>query len=138
MNYFILQKYVLPILFFTEDAKARKMSTVTIAAICAVCAAAAILLCLAFIIWRKMRRRILRDARIVHINNDVARLEAVKPPNATTVTSIDLATLEKATQKFSERNKIGEGAFGVVYEVRKQLIKFHLFTLSPSTMMVRI
>jgi hypothetical protein len=37
----------------------------------------------------------------------------------TTVESLqfDLATIEAATNKFSDDNKLGEGGFGVVYKV---------------------
>ncbi|KAM0927738.1 hypothetical protein ACQ4PT_002676 [Festuca glaucescens] len=108
-----------------EDAKARKrkLSVTSIAAVCVSVGAAAILLCLAFIIWRNIRRRSSRDARRVHIKNDAVGPEEGKPPNATAVTSIDLATLEKATRSFSPRKVIGEGAFGVVFE--GQLPKDH-------------
>uniref|UniRef100_A0ACD5V1Z4 Uncharacterized protein n=1 Tax=Avena sativa TaxID=4498 RepID=A0ACD5V1Z4_AVESA len=112
-----------------EDAKAgkrkRKMSVRVIATIGVSSAAAAILLCLALIIRRKIRRRRrnLRDARTVHIKNEAVRLEEGRPPNATAVTSIDLATLQKATRSFSPRKVRGQGAFGVVYE--GQLPKDH-------------
>ncbi|KAK1683781.1 hypothetical protein QYE76_044629 [Lolium multiflorum] len=110
-----------------EDAKAmkRKISVTSIAAICVSVAASAILLCLALIIWRNINRiRDFRDARRVHIkNNDVDCPEEGEPRDATAVTSIDLATLEKATRNFSPRNVRGEGAFGVVFE--GQLPKDH-------------
>ena len=32
-------------------------------------------------------------------------------------TIFDLATLQEATENFSEKNKLGEGGFGIVYKV---------------------
>ncbi|OEL26180.1 G-type lectin S-receptor-like serine/threonine-protein kinase [Dichanthelium oligosanthes] len=49
-------------------------------------------------------------------NNVVVEMEADKPLNTAAVIFIDLATVEKATRNFSERNVIGEGSFGNVYE----------------------
>lgn len=33
----------------------------------------------------------------------------------------DLPTLQEATENFSEENKLGEGGFGTVYKVNKQV-----------------
>jgi hypothetical protein len=119
----------LAILFLAEDAEPRKISSAIIAAICVSGVAAAILLCAALVIWRYISRRNLRDTPTVHVvDKDAARLEHGKPPNGTAVTSIDLATLEKATRNFSPRNVIGQGAFGIVYEVTKTT-EFHLLHL---------
>ena len=35
-------------------------------------------------------------------------------------TIFDLATLQEATENFSEQNKLGEGGFGIVYKVSSQ------------------
>jgi hypothetical protein len=105
-----------------EDARDGRISVAIIATICTVCAAAIVFLCLGFIIWRNIKRKILHDARAVHINKDDVLVEAGKPPNGTTaIASVDLATLVKATRNFSTTNVIGEGAFGIVYEVTTQL-----------------
>lgn len=100
------------------------MSAAIIATICVACAAAGVFLSLAFVIWRNRIRRIVsRDARrVAHKNDAAVHVEEGKPDpddaaTAVTAGSIDLATLEKATRNFSTRNVIGEGAFGVVYEV---------------------
>ncbi|KAM0858070.1 hypothetical protein ACQ4PT_048042 [Festuca glaucescens] len=100
-----------------EEARGGRISVAIMATICTVCAAATVFLCLALIIWRNLRRKILRDGRIVHINKDAVLVEAGRPPNASTaIASIDLATLVNATRNFSRKNVIGEGGFGVVYE----------------------
>ncbi|KAJ1272969.1 hypothetical protein BS78_06G244000 [Paspalum vaginatum] len=109
-----------------DDARTtRRISAAVIAAICVVCAVAAILVSLGFIICRNMRYKTWRRRARASRNNGVAHMEmeAEKPPNATAVVSIDLATIEKATRNFSKRNVIGEGAFGIVYE--GQLPKDH-------------
>jgi hypothetical protein len=35
-------------------------------------------------------------------------------------TIFDLPTLQEATENFSEKNKLGEGGFGIVYKVSSQ------------------
>jgi hypothetical protein len=47
--------------------------------------------------------------------------EAVETAQDPSVSSIALATVKSATRNFSTRNVIGEGTFGIVYEVSQLL-----------------
>jgi hypothetical protein len=42
---------------------------------------------------------------------------ALKKKGRAQCTIFDLLTLEEATEHFSEKNKLGEGGFGIVYKV---------------------
>ena len=45
----------------------------------------------------------------------------------------DLLTLEEATEHFADKNKLGEGGFGIVYKVGNQVItqEKHILVLHP-------
>jgi hypothetical protein len=73
----------------------------------------------AFIFWKNRRGVIWRRPGVVQYGVVVAPGlgPTSKPLDATTVASIDLAAIEKATRNFSDKKVIGGGAFGIVYEV---------------------
>ncbi|TVU32349.1 hypothetical protein EJB05_24074, partial [Eragrostis curvula] len=102
-----------------DNTRSRRISTAVIAAICICSMATVIFLSLAFVFWKNRRCIIWRHAVAVQYGS-VAPVEAGKPLNSTTVVSIDLATVQKATRNFSKSNVIGEGAFAVVYEGQLQ------------------
>jgi hypothetical protein len=103
-----------------DDTRTRRRTrTAVIAAICVFCILAAIFLSLAFIFWKNRRGVIWRRPGVVQYGVVVAPGlgPTSKPLDATTVASIDLAAIEKATRNFSDKKVIGGGAFGIVYEV---------------------
>lgn len=67
-----------------------------------------------------------------HINS-CHMIPALKKIGRAQCTIFDLLTLEEATEHFAEKNKLGEGGFGIVYKVGNQVITQgkHILVLHP-------
>ncbi|RCV35610.1 LOW QUALITY PROTEIN: hypothetical protein SETIT_7G253100v2 [Setaria italica] len=109
-----------------DDARTRRISAAVIAAISVVCAVAAIFLSVAFIICRNMRHKTWRLAQVY------LEIMALLMWKHTSLWMLRLlATVEKATGNFSKTNVIGEGAFGIVYELTVCRVSYRMIILWP-------
>ncbi|XP_038710350.1 cysteine-rich receptor-like protein kinase 10 [Tripterygium wilfordii] len=83
------------------------LSTVTIVAIVAPIVVSVVLFVLGYCILSKRAKKKQSAAQEDDVENDMTTVESLQ---------FDFASIEAATTKFSDDNKLGEGGFGVVYK----------------------